>query len=94
VLIRERLYDREAMKIRQQDKYSGIDGYGPVYAKVFSAELIFTTYGGAYDNYKYSDTKAKVDFQIFEPLSFLDAQYESGDWINGISESGGFACLL
>ena len=84
---------RQAVKIRQQEKYSGVEGYGPVYIKKTSNELKFTTYGGAYDKYKYSNTSAKVEIYISNPLSLYDARWESGNWINEFSDAGVFALI-
>ena len=84
---------KKTMTIRRQDKYGGKRGYGPVHGTATSNELQFANLEGAVDNYDYSDSKANVKIQINKPLSALDAQYLTREWISAADESGAFGII-
>lgn len=72
---------REAVKIRQQDKYAMHEDYGPERIKKFNPAK-GTQYVGVEGytdgDYNYSDTKDTATIHISEPLSSDDADYQSG----------------
>ncbi len=84
---------RQAVKIRQQEKYSNYPDYGPPRPATLSNILQYVPMHGAVDNYIYSRSKATVTIVIGKPLSEFDAQTASGEWIDSFSDSGGFAII-
>ena len=84
---------RQAVLIRQQDKYKGVEGYGPVRPSSSSKKLQFSTMLGAVDNYEYSKSSANVGITIDNPLSVDEAERESGEWIDTMSDAGIFSAI-
>jgi len=84
---------REAMEIRQKPEYAGIEGYGPVSTTATSNELQFAIFTGAYDDYNYTKSHANVSIVIGEPLSLENVESETGEWIDTMSNAGGFSLI-
>jgi len=84
---------REAVAIRQQEKYSIYEDYGPKRIKKFDLNngLQYIGIEGYADSeYEYSDTKDNATIIISEPLSADSAEWEAGRYAGYISNANAF----
>ena len=84
---------REAAKIRQQEKYSEYEDYGPARVKKFDSTKGFQYVGveGYRDNdYEYSDTKDTASIIFSRPLTDDDIQWITGSILGTISDANAF----
>lgn len=80
---------REAVAIRQQNKYSQYEDYGPRRIKEFDSSLGLQYVGmeGYDDNYEYSGTKDTASIIISDPISLDVAEWESGRFPGHVSNA-------